>query len=166
MGDIDDRVRWIASQLGFTAILWNLDTDDWAAGTTPGITPQTVDQNYQNFISMGSNGSFVNSGNIVLSHEINNMTMDFAIQHYPAIKNAYTHVVDVATCMNISHPYIEQVITFPNFDQRVSENASTVTGSGVVPGASQLPGAATSVSATPSVMILGILFMTIGSMMV
>ncbi|KAG2225758.1 hypothetical protein INT45_011426 [Circinella minor] len=166
LGDIDDRVRWVASQLGFTAILWNLDTDDWAAGTTPGVTPQTVDQNYQNFITMGSNGSFVNSGNIVLSHEINNMTMDFAIQHYPAIKNAYKHIVDVATCMNISHPYVEQVITFPNFDQKVNENASTATGSGVVPGASQLPGAATSVSAMPSIILIGILFMTIAFVMI
>ncbi|ORZ03387.1 chitin deacetylase 1 [Syncephalastrum racemosum] len=136
LGDLDDRVRWIASQLGLTAILWNLDTDDWAAGTTPGITQQTVNQNYENFITMGTNGSFVNSGNIVLSHEINNMTMDFAVQHYPAIKKAYKHVVDVATCMNISHPYSEKVITFPSFDAAVNKNASTATGSGVVPGAS------------------------------
>ncbi|KAJ8654531.1 hypothetical protein O0I10_009837 [Lichtheimia ornata] len=124
LGDIDDRVRWIATQLGFTAILWNLDTDDWAAGTQPGITEQTVNQNYENFITMGKNGTFANSGNIVLSHEINNMTMDFAMKHYPEIKNAYKHITDVATCMNITQPYLEDVLTFPTFEQYINNSTS------------------------------------------
>lgn len=119
----------------------------------PGVTQQTVDQNYENFITMGTNGTFANTGNIVLSHEINNMTMTLAMQHYPEIKKAYKHVVDVATCMNISHPYVEQVITYPTFDQSVNENATTATGSGVVPGASHSPNAATTM-AYPSVSLL------------
>lgn len=146
MGDLDDRVRWIASQLGMTAIIWNLDTDDWAAGSTPGITADTVNQRYQNFIQMGSNGTFANSGNIVLSHEINNMTMDFFVNHYPDIKKNYKHVSDVATCQNIAHPYLEQVITFPSFDASVSKNATTATGSGVIPGASGSPNSGNSIS--------------------
>lgn len=127
-----------------TAILWNLDTDDWAANTLPGITPDTVNQNYENFIKMGSNGTFAGTGNIVLSHEINNMTMDFFIKHYPEIKQNYKHVLDVATCMNISNPYVEKVITFPSFDASTTKNASTATGSGVVPGASHASGSAQS----------------------
>ncbi|KAI9299322.1 hypothetical protein BJ944DRAFT_245398, partial [Cunninghamella echinulata] len=134
-GDLDDRVRWIATQLGLTAVLWNLDTNDWAANVVPGVTPQTVEQNYENFITMGKNGSFSAVGNIVLSHEINNMTMNYATTYYPRIKQAYKHVVDVATCMNISHPYVEQSITYPSFDQFLN-NASTATGSGVSPAAS------------------------------
>lgn len=141
MGDLDDRVRWIATQLNLTAILWNLDTDDWAANVLPGITVDTVNQRYDNFIKMGSNGTFAGTGNIVLAHEINNMTMDFFLQHYPAIKQNYKHVTDVATCMNISHPYVEKVITFPSFDASVTKNASTATGSGVIPGASGAPNA-------------------------
>jgi hypothetical protein len=128
--------------MNLTAILWNLDTDDWAANDVPGITTATVNQNYQDFITMGTNGSFATTGNIVLTHEINNMTMDFFIQHFDAIKQNYKHVVDVATCMNISHPYIEQVITFPSFDASTTKNATTATGSGVVPGASHTSGAA------------------------
>jgi hypothetical protein len=139
LGDLDDRVRWIATQLNMTALLWNLDTNDWAAGTTPGVTTETVNQKYLDFIQMGSNGTFANSGNIVLSHEINNMTMDFFVKHYPEIKKNYKHVVDVATCMNISHPYLEQSITYPSFDASVNKNASTATGSGVIPGASGVP---------------------------
>ncbi|KAI9277645.1 hypothetical protein BY458DRAFT_504691 [Sporodiniella umbellata] len=118
-GDIDDRVRWIATQLDLTAMLWNLDTFDWAAGVTPGITADTVNKNYEEYIKMGSNGTFARSGSIVLSHEINNMTMDFFIKHYPQIKKSYTHVMDVATCLNITHPYQETAVTFQTFDQAV-----------------------------------------------
>ncbi|CAO3596045.1 unnamed protein product [Absidia cylindrospora] len=135
-GDLDDRVRWIATQLNLTAILWNLDTDDWAANVVAGVTPETVQQNYKNFIQMGSNGTFNTVGNIVLSHEINNMTMDFAMQNYPEIKKNYKHVVDVATCMNLTNPYVEKSITYPTFDQAVNKNGSTATGSGVSPAAS------------------------------
>lgn len=102
----------------------------------PGVTTQTVQKNYEDFIAMGSNGTFNTVGNIVLSHEINNMTMDFAVQNYPAIKKNYKHIVDVATCMNISNPYVEKSITYPTFDQLVNKNGSTATGSGVSPAAS------------------------------
>ncbi|KAG1051396.1 hypothetical protein G6F43_006394 [Rhizopus delemar] len=139
LGDLDDRVRWIATQLNMTAMLWNLDTNDWAAGTTPGITADTVNQKYLDYIQMGRNGTFQSKGNIVLSHEINNMTMDFFMKHYPDIKKSYKHVTDVATCMNISNPYFEKVITFANFDVSTTKNVSSVTGSGVVPGASGSP---------------------------
>ncbi|KAI8374243.1 uncharacterized protein BYT42DRAFT_499497 [Radiomyces spectabilis] len=136
LGDLDDRVRWIATQLNLTAILWNLDTDDWAANVLPGVTEATVDSLYEQFITMGNNGTFERSGNIVLSHEINNMTMSFAIKHYPAIKKAYTHVVDVATCMNITHPYQESVISFPTFAEATGSKDTTKTGSGAKPSSS------------------------------
>jgi hypothetical protein len=113
-----------------TAILWTHDTFDWAAGT-PGTTPETVQQKYESFIQMGTNGTFATKGNIVLSHEINNITMDFAVQHYPAIKKAYKHVTDVATCANITHPYLESTIVFPDFEASLTGKRG-----GVVPGAS------------------------------
>ncbi|KAG2187661.1 hypothetical protein INT44_005351 [Umbelopsis vinacea] len=126
LGDVDDRVRWIASQLNLTAIIWNLDTDDWAAGTT--VTVQQVQQNYQNFIQAGTNGTFASKGNIVLSHEINNMTMDFAVQNIPNIKKAYKNILDVATCMNITHPYVETSISFAAFSGGSSSNGSVSPG--------------------------------------
>lgn len=125
LGDVDDRIRWIATQLNLTAIIWNLDTDDWAAGTT--VTVQQVQENYQNFITMGSNGTFANTGNIVLSHELNNMTMGFAETYIPQIKQAYKNVVDVATCMNITNPYVENTVTFPVFASTSSGSNSSGT---------------------------------------
>nr|ABG73111.1 chitin deacetylase 2 [Mucor racemosus]ABO38856.1 chitin deacetylase 2 [Mucor racemosus] len=104
-GDIDDRVRWIAAQLGLTAVMWNLDTDDWAAGLTK--TVADVQTAYDQFIQMGKNGTFAGSGNIVLAHEINNETMSLAIQNLPSIQAAYKQVINVATCFNISQPYFE-----------------------------------------------------------
>ncbi|KAI7903099.1 chitin deacetylase 2 [Cokeromyces recurvatus] len=133
LGDLDDRVRWIATQLDLTAIIWNLDTFDWAANVQPGVTTQTVDDLYTSFIEMGKNGTFDHSGNIVLSHEINNQTMDFFMKHYPEIKKAYSHVLDVATCMNITHPYAESTITFPTFEQVTGGSSSNST---ITPGAS------------------------------
>ncbi|KAI8092210.1 chitin deacetylase [Gilbertella persicaria] len=104
-GDVDDRVRWIASQLGMTAVIWNLDTDDWAAGDT--TTVEAVEKTYQDYVDMGSNGTFANSGNIVLTHEINNTTMSLALEYLPKIQSSYKQVLNVATCANISYPYFE-----------------------------------------------------------
>ncbi|KAI9245749.1 chitin deacetylase [Sporodiniella umbellata] len=106
-GDIDDRVRWIATQLNLTAVLWNLDTDDWAAGLT--TTVQAVESTYGEYIQMGTNGTFADSGTIVLTHEINNNTMAMAVENLPKILQAYRHVVDVATCQNITFPYFENI---------------------------------------------------------
>ncbi|KAI7862008.1 hypothetical protein BDF14DRAFT_1737275 [Spinellus fusiger] len=131
LGDIDDRVRWIATQLNMTAILWNLDTDDWAANVVPGITEATVNTNYENFITMGKNGTFSKNGNIVLSHEINNMTMSFMMNHYPEIKAAYTNILDVATCMGIQYPYVEKTVSFTPFSSSIAPAGSASAGSSV-----------------------------------
>jgi hypothetical protein len=136
---LDDRIRWIATQLDLTAIIWNLDTFDWAANVQAGVTAQTVDDLYKSFIQMGSNGTFAKSGNIVLSHEINNQTMDFFMKHYPDIKKAYSHVLDVATCMNITQPYAESSVTFQTFAQAVGGSSS-----------SSASGAAGNAATTPS----------------
>ncbi|KAI9313875.1 chitin deacetylase 1 [Dichotomocladium elegans] len=134
-GDIDDRVRWIATQLNLTAILWNIDTDDWAAGSMPGVTIDTVNQNYNNFVEMGKNGTFSKSGALILSHEINNQTMQLAVQHYPNLKAAYKHVIDVATCANITNPYAESSVTFPTFEQYLGGNSKTNSSSNAKPDA-------------------------------
>ncbi|CAO3653143.1 unnamed protein product [Cunninghamella echinulata] len=122
-GDVDDRVRWIATQLNLTSILWTDDTNDWSVGDTE--TVQQVDATYDQFIQMGTNGSMANGGNIVLTHEINNETMSLAIQNLPNIIKNYKHVINVATCSNITYPYMEKTVAFPTFaDYLLSNNAS------------------------------------------
>ncbi|KAJ8657747.1 hypothetical protein O0I10_006562 [Lichtheimia ornata] len=125
-GDVDDRVRWIATQLNLTTILWNLDTDDWAAGNS--IPVQTIQQTYDDYIEMGKNGTFATSGNIVLTHEIDNTTMELAVENIPKIKEAYKNVIDVATCMNITHPYMEENISWAAFGKSNSSDGTSASG--------------------------------------
>lgn len=56
---------------------------------------------------MGTNGTFATSGQIVLTHEIDNTTMQLAVDNLAKIQKAYKNVIDVATCYNISYPYFE-----------------------------------------------------------
>ncbi|KAI7861818.1 hypothetical protein BDF14DRAFT_1863685 [Spinellus fusiger] len=142
-GDIDDRVRWIASQLNLTAIIWNLDTDDWEAAQANKMT--SVEKNYQDFITMGKNGTFSSHGNIVLTHEINNTTMSLAIEHLPQIMSSFKNVVNVATCQNITNPYFEDTVTFPTFAEFFGLNTT-----GASPSASASISAAGVVSASIS----------------
>ncbi|KAJ2957196.1 hypothetical protein NQZ79_g7058 [Umbelopsis isabellina] len=153
-GDVDDRVRFIATQLNLTAVIWNLDTDDWAAGNS--VPEATVEQTYQDYITMGTNGTFATSGNIVLTHEIDNTTMSLAIKYLPQIKQAYKNVLDVATCNNITNPYMESTVTVTPFG---AANASTSAGaaasgasgaSGVAPAASGSAAPSTSSSSGAS----------------
>lgn len=148
-GDVDDRVRWIATQLGLTTILWNLDTGDWAAGTSE--TLDTVKKTYEDFIAMGSNGTFKNSGQIVLTHEIDNTTMALAMDFLPKIQAAYKNVIDVATCMNITNPYQEDTVTFAPFGGAVAANNVSAAGASSAAGAAptaNAPAAGSSVTAS------------------
>ncbi|KAI7905691.1 chitin deacetylase 1 [Cokeromyces recurvatus] len=124
-GDVDDRVRWIATQLDLTTVLWSLDTDDWAAGYSESI--DTVKSTYESYIQMGLNGTFKNTGQITLTHEINNTTMSLALEFLPKIEAAYQHVINVATCSNISYPYEETTVKFPTFNETISGETSNTT---------------------------------------
>lgn len=56
-GDVDDRIRAIAAGLNLTTIIWKYDSFDWEAGFD-GVTPEDVDNNYANFITRATNGTF------------------------------------------------------------------------------------------------------------
>jgi hypothetical protein len=80
---------------------------------------------------MGTNGTFADSGNIVLTHEITNETMAMALDYLPKITAAYKQVIDVATCYNISYPYFEN-IEWTNVLNRTSPSASGSSGSNYI----------------------------------
>jgi hypothetical protein len=100
--------------------------DDWAAGDSE--TVEDVQSTYTDFIEMGSNGTFSSSGQIVLTHEIDNMTMSLAVENIPKIKAAYKNVLDVATCMNITYPYQEKTISFAAFGSSEASSVSSASG--------------------------------------
>jgi len=127
-GDVDNRIRVIAEGLNLTTIVWSDDTDDWKVGTN-GVTEADVDANYQSFITSMQNGSYATYGPIVLNHELNNYTMSEMIKWYPQIKSAFTHIVPLASALNVTHPYAEQNYTFPDFAQYIAGQTNTTVGS-------------------------------------
>ncbi|KAI5474415.1 chitin deacetylase, carbohydrate esterase family 4 protein [Pseudohyphozyma bogoriensis] len=116
-GDVDDRIRYIASQLDMTTQLWNRDTDDWDYAN---IGIAQVETNYQDFIAQGKNGTFKYNGAIVLTHELDNETMSLSEKYLPEIQSTFTGgVLPVAVCQNNTQPYIEQnnQYVYPNYAQ-------------------------------------------------
>lgn len=115
-GDVDDRVRAIATGLGLKTVIWSADTDDWEIMPAGKLTKQQVTDNYNNIINAVSS----TTGNMVLTHEINGDTMQIAMDMYPNIAAKFDHIVPLTACMNWTSPYAEGNITYPNFSQYTS----------------------------------------------
>lgn len=117
-GDVDDRVRAIATGLGLKTIIWSADTDDWEQMPAGKLTQQQVEDNYATIINNVSS----TIGNIVLTHEINGDTMSMAMQQYPNIAAKFDHIVPLTACMNWTSPYAEGNITYPAFSDYIKGN--------------------------------------------
>ncbi|CAG8710362.1 9711_t:CDS:2, partial [Racocetra fulgida] len=63
-----------------TTIITFTDTNDWNMEPDGTEQPAQIDATFQSFIDMGQNGTFADSGAIVLEHELNNGTMSKAIE--------------------------------------------------------------------------------------
>jgi peptidoglycan/xylan/chitin deacetylase (PgdA/CDA1 family) len=118
-GDVDDRIRAIAEGLGLRTIIWKYDTFDWEE-QSGNITAQQVYDNYNSFIGDVSNGTFNNEGAIILTHELNNFTMQTAINYYPQLKAAFKHMVPVGVALNKTQPYLEANYSLPTFAEYIS----------------------------------------------
>ncbi|KAJ7463484.1 carbohydrate esterase family 4 protein [Mycena galericulata] len=148
-GDVDDRIRFIAAQLGLETIIWKYDSDDWAAGYN-GVTAADVQTNYDNFIGNATAGAFNTVGAIILTHELNNFTMQTAIDNYPKLAKAFDHIVPIAVAQNKTQPYVETNYTMPSFAQYIGgttvTNGSSPSGSAL----SSTPSHTTSGASAPS----------------
>ncbi|PKI83997.1 hypothetical protein MVES1_002426 [Malassezia vespertilionis] len=112
-GDVDDRVRAIATALGLRTMLWSDDTDDWNI-TPDGKSPTSkINSNYQNIIDQAKNGSLDTHGVGVLTHELTDNTMNEFIKEYPKIEKAFKHVLPLSACLNATHPYPEDGVSYP-----------------------------------------------------
>ncbi|KAF5383618.1 hypothetical protein D9615_003551 [Tricholomella constricta] len=91
-GDIDDRVRAIALAMGMVPIMWTrtpdggqFDTNDWrVAGGL--VTGQESFKTFQNILT---NASAIDTGFIVLQHDLYEITVDLAIGY--TLNAALTH---------------------------------------------------------------------------
>lgn len=129
-GDVDDRIRAIATALGLRTVLWSDDTSDWKIQPAGPLPTASIDQNYASIISKGASPALETSGLIVLTHEINGWTMQEAIKEYPNVAAAFEHVVPYETCMNITMPYQEQSVVYPDFSAYI-QNPSNRDPSGI-----------------------------------
>ncbi|KAI8351799.1 hypothetical protein EDC96DRAFT_518495 [Choanephora cucurbitarum] len=97
-GDIDNRVRDVAAALGFVPIIWNYDTNDWAAQSNPtGYKESWIDGNVTEWANKASTATV---GGISLEHDLYSLTVDAALRIIPTLKKAYT-LKPAGACNNV-----------------------------------------------------------------
>jgi hypothetical protein len=123
-GDIDDRVRAIAWQMGMQNIIWDQDTNDWDMPGDGGgkLAPSTVDGYFQGWINQCKKGTD-KTGHIVLEHELNNATVKMTEKWLPQLQQNF-NVVSIQQCMNVSQPYWETNWVYPT---EANNSTTTVT---------------------------------------
>ena len=57
------------------------------------------------------------TGTIILQHEIDDYTMGKAMEYYPSMKSAFKYLVPVAVALNKTTPYVEKNVEFPTFNE-------------------------------------------------
>ncbi|KAI9248174.1 hypothetical protein BY458DRAFT_526585 [Sporodiniella umbellata] len=112
-GDVDDRVRAIAWQMGMRTISWNADTNDWDMPGEGGgkLSPKKVDGYFDGWIK-DRKANKNKEGLIVLEHELNNATVKMTEKWLPKIQEVF-NVNTIQHCMNISQPYWETNWVYP-----------------------------------------------------
>ena len=70
-------------------VIWQYDSDDWRVGIN-NVTTATVDADYGLFISNLTAGTFNSAGGIMLTRELNNYTMQEAVNWYSQLKAAFS----------------------------------------------------------------------------
>ncbi|WRT69090.1 uncharacterized protein IL334_006073 [Kwoniella shivajii] len=117
-GDIDDRVRAIAAQMGMTPIIWtsykennldtNFDTNDWhiSGGTATGASSfQTFDTILNEYVPK------LDTGFIVLAHDLYQQTVDLAVGYVlpQAIASGKFQLKSIIQCLGKSNSeaYVE-----------------------------------------------------------
>ncbi|OZJ01604.1 hypothetical protein BZG36_05583, partial [Bifiguratus adelaidae] len=110
-GDVDDRVRAIAWQMGMRTIIWDWDSNDWNIEGPDGgsLTAATVDSYFNTWIA---DAKKYNHGHIVLEHELSSTTVSMAEKWLPSLQQAFK-VVPATECFNISNPYWETNFRYP-----------------------------------------------------
>jgi hypothetical protein len=70
-------------------LIWKYDSFNWRVGIN-NITAADVDNNYGLFIDNLTAGTFDTVGGIMLTHELNNFTMQEAVKWCPQLKSSFS----------------------------------------------------------------------------
>ncbi|KAF9113860.1 chitin deacetylase [Mortierella sp. AM989] len=127
-GDVDNRVRNIATQLGFKTSMWTqgFDTDDW---NIPGgtATPQKVVDTFKSWLTKISTMS---TGFIVLEHDLFPQEVDVAINGILPVAYATKDLVmqPIAQCLDDGKPYKEGAGSFQLLPSNGADSSSKNSG--------------------------------------
>ncbi|RUS13529.1 hypothetical protein BC937DRAFT_95174 [Endogone sp. FLAS-F59071] len=129
-GDIDDRVRYIAKQMGLTPVIWGdgWDTNDWQIGSNPQYTKDSV---IATILSWIPKMTTMKKGFITLEHDLDGATVIVATKVIPTIVAKGIKPVSVAECIK-GTPYRNTMWpagTTSGNSTSVSASASTPTSS-------------------------------------
>ncbi|KAF9197561.1 chitin deacetylase [Haplosporangium sp. Z 27] len=136
-GDIDNRIRGLLWAMGYTSVIWDLDTNDWMMSPGGTKTMASVDAEFATWIADAHNDT---TGHITLEHELYQNTVDAAIANLPKLQSTWK-TMPVSACMNDSHPYRETNFTLATMNGAVAgmtnstssttnSTSGTATGSG------------------------------------
>ncbi|KAG0270885.1 chitin deacetylase [Linnemannia exigua] len=153
-GDVDNRVRAIATQLGYKTSIWTdgFDTNDWniPAGTA---TPQSVVATFQTWLAKIPT---MPNGFIVLEHDLFPAEVNVSINGILPIAFAdkALKMMPIARCMGDAKPYKEGAGTFSLAGSPASSTTSAATGhsgTATAGGATATSGSASASTGGPNV---------------
>ncbi|BGP50413.1 chitin deacetylase [Rhodotorula kratochvilovae] len=139
-GDIDDRVRYIALQMGLRPIIWTMyndevfDTRDWQIGG--GVVNATEAYNrFNTFLDQAV--SHLPTGFIVLAHDLYQQSVDLAVDYVlPNVINAgRLKIKTIASCLgeSLEESYVETANFTANDLVQTTSTVVGATGTGFVP---------------------------------
>ncbi|RKP14209.1 hypothetical protein BJ684DRAFT_19363 [Piptocephalis cylindrospora] len=105
-GDIDNRVRGVLEALGYRAVIWNQDTNDWYLnyGNPTGYNPAWVSGNITQWIS---NAPSAKEGIIALEHDLSGEGVRLAIGAIDQMLKAGLQPQSVSQCLSLTDMYQE-----------------------------------------------------------
>ncbi|KAI8080268.1 uncharacterized protein B0P05DRAFT_490653, partial [Gilbertella persicaria] len=127
-GDVDDRVRSIAWQMGLRTVIWDEDTNDWAMKAPGGgnLSPHVVDGYFEKWISNYKSGKD-KKGHIVLEHELNHATVNMSMFWMPKLQETF-NVIPALACNGITQPYWEENFVYPTDNSGAPTTKTTTAG--------------------------------------
>ena len=102
-GDIDDRVRGIASQLGYKLVIWDKDSNDWRSAADKKFNLSWIEGNFTEWVKDDTS----QTGHISLEHDLYEQTAARALKVVPILQGAGFNIKTVASCLGDSKPYVE-----------------------------------------------------------
>ncbi|CAO3618711.1 unnamed protein product [Mucor fragilis] len=114
-GDVDDRVRAIAWQMGMRTVLWDRDSEDWnlPALGSGSLSPAVVDGYFSNWINAYKSGKDT-SGHIVLEHELNHATVNMSMFWLPKLTKTF-NVIPALSCNGITTDIYWEDFEYPTY---------------------------------------------------